>query len=163
MTWAGELVHEGQTAMCTVADSKYTLCVYKNPKVRHKPPRVVPMLTNVWFARKGPPHRRSGREVHHVVAAYRTLSRGVDGVNHMALQIRHVGRQMTWAHAVRAFVLRYAVVNAFATCRQLGLCKETTSMWEWQWQVLRRRYFAHPLRQEVHLPVATQRRRVCHF
>ena len=42
-------------------------------------------------------------------------------------------------------VLRYAVANAFATCRQLGLCKETTSMWEWQWQVLRRRYFAHPL------------------
>ena len=36
-------------------------------------------------------------------------------------------------------------------------------MWEWQWQVLRRRYFAHPLRQEVHVPVATQRRRVCHF
>ena len=39
-----------------------------------------------------------------------------------------VGRQMAWAHTVRAFVLRYAVVNAFATCRQLGLCKETTSM-----------------------------------
>ena len=23
-------------------------------------------------------------------------------------------------------------------------------MWEWQWQVVRRRYYAHPLRQEVH-------------
>ena len=97
------------------------------------------MLTNVWFARRGPPHRRSGREVHPVVAAYRTLSRGVDGVNQMALQMRQVGRQMTWAHAVRAFVLWYAVVNAFATCRQLGLCKETISMWEWQWQLLWRR------------------------
>ena len=48
----------------------------------------------------------------------------------MALQMRHVGRQMTWAYAVRAFVLRYAVVNVFATCQQLGLCKETTPMWE---------------------------------
>ena len=84
-------------------------------------------------------------------------------MNQMALQMRLVGRQMTWAHAVRAFVLRYAVVNVFATCRQWGLCKETTSMWEWQWQVLRRRYFAHPRRQEVHVPVATQRRRVCQF
>ena len=121
------------------------------------------MLTNVWFARKGPPHRLSGREAHPVVAAYRTLWRGVNGVNQMALQMRHVGRQMTWAHAVRAFVLRYAVVNAFATCRQLGLCKETTSMLDWKWQVLRRRYFAHPLRQEVPVPVATQRRLVCHF
>ena len=118
--------------------------MYKSPTIGHKPPRVVPMLTNVWFARKGPPHRRSGREVHPVVAAYRTLSRGVDGVNQMALQMRQVGRQMTWAHAVRAFVLQYTVANAFATCRQLGLCKETTSMWEWQWQVLRRRYFATP-------------------
>ena len=109
--------------MCTVADFKYSLCVYKNPKVGHNPPppRVVPMLTNVCFACKGPPHRRSGEEVHPAVAAYRTLSRGVDGVNQMALQMGEVGRQVAWAHAVRAFVLRYAVVNAFDTCRQLGL------------------------------------------
>ena len=38
----------------------------------------------------------------------RTPSRGVDVVNQMALQMRQVRRQMTWAHAV----LRYAVVNA---------------------------------------------------
>ena len=50
VTWAGEQMQEGQTAVCTVADFKYSLCVYKNPKVGHKPPRVVPMLTNVWFA-----------------------------------------------------------------------------------------------------------------
>ena len=163
VTWAGEQVQEGQTAVCTVADFKYSLCVYKNPTVGHKPSSVVLMLTNVWFARGQPPHRQSGREVHPVVAAYRTLSRGVDGVNQMALQMRHVGREITWAHAVHTFLLWYAVMNAFASCRQLGLCKETTSMWEWQWQVLRRRYFAHLLRQEVHVPVATQRRRVCHF
>ena len=30
-------------------------------------------------------------------------------------------------------------------------------MWKWQWQVLRLRYFAQPLRQEV----TTQQRRVC--
>ena len=103
--------------------------------------------------------------MHPVVAAYRTLSRSFDGVNQMALQMRQVGRQMTWAHGHNrhGFVLRYAVVNAFATCRQLALCKKTTSMWEWQWQLLQRRYLAHPLRQEVHVPVATQRRRVCHF
>ena len=50
VTWAGEQVEEGETAVCTVADLKYSLCVYKNPKVGHKPARVVPMLTNVWFA-----------------------------------------------------------------------------------------------------------------
>ena len=85
VTWAGEQVREGQTAVCTGADSKYNLCVYKNPKVGNKPPCIVPMLTNVWFARKGPPHRRSGGKVHPVVAAYSTLSCGVDGVNQMAL------------------------------------------------------------------------------
>ena len=50
VTWAGEQVQEGQMAVCTIADFKYNLCTYKNPKVGHKPPRVVPMLTNVWFA-----------------------------------------------------------------------------------------------------------------
>ena len=130
VTWAGDQVQEGQTAVCTVAGFKYDFLLVQESEGRAQPPpppRVVPMLTNVWFARKGPPHRRSGREVHPVVAAYRTLSRGVDGVNHIALQMRRVGRQMTWAHVVRA----YAVGNAFATCRQWGLCKETTSMWEW--------------------------------
>ena len=86
VTWAGEQMKEGQTAVCTVADFKFSLCVYKNPKVGHKPPRAVPMLTNVRFARKGPTHRRSSWEVQPVVAAYRTLSRGVDRVNQMALR-----------------------------------------------------------------------------
>ena len=38
VTWAGEHVQEGQTAVCIVADLKYSLCLYKNPKVGHKPP-----------------------------------------------------------------------------------------------------------------------------
>ena len=78
VTWAGEHVQEGQMAVCTVADLKYSSCVCNNLKVGHKPPRVVPMLTNVWCARKGTHHRRSGREVNpsgggvlHTVARWR--------------------------------------------------------------------------------------------
>ena len=117
---AGELLGEGQTATCTVNDARYAMVVFKNPKVGHKPPRVVQMLTNVHFPQAGPVHRRSGNEVNPVVANYRQLPRGVAGVNQMALQMRQMGRQMTGSHAVRAFVLRYAGVNAYATCRSLG-------------------------------------------
>ena len=45
-------MQEAQTAVCTAADLKYSLCVYKNPKVGHKPPRVVPMLTKCVVCRK---------------------------------------------------------------------------------------------------------------
>ena len=38
VTWAGEQVQEGQTAVFTVADFKYTLCVYMCPKVGYKAP-----------------------------------------------------------------------------------------------------------------------------
>ena len=47
------------------------MVVFKNPKVGHKPPRVVPMLMNVHFQQAGPVHRRSGNEVNPVVASYR--------------------------------------------------------------------------------------------
>ena len=50
------------------------------------------------------------------------------GQSQMALQMRQVGRQMTWSHAVRAFMLRYAAGNAFATCKALGLVDEQTTM-----------------------------------
>ena len=117
---AGEPLAEGQTATCTVDDARYAMVVFENPKVVHKPPREVPMLTNIHFPQAGPVHRRSGNQVNPVVASYRPLSRGVDGVNQTALQMRHMGCQMTWSHAVRAFVLRCAVVNAYATCWSLG-------------------------------------------
>ena len=91
---AGQLLAEGQTATCTVDDARYAMVVFKNPKVGHKPPRVVPMLTNVHFPQAGPTHRRSWDEVNPVVASYRQLSRGVDGVNLMALQMRQMGRHM---------------------------------------------------------------------
>ena len=115
------------------------MVVFKNPKVGPKPPRVVPMLTNVHFPQAGPVHRRTAIEVNTVVASYRQLSRGLDGVNQMALQMRQMGRHMTWSHAVRAFVLRYAKVNAYATCRSLGGAP-TGTMFDWQWDLIRRRF-----------------------
>ena len=48
------------------------------------------------------------------------VSLGVDSVNQMALQMRQIGGRMTWLHAVCAFALQYAVVNAYATSRSLG-------------------------------------------
>ena len=71
---ARELLAGGQTATCTVDDTRYAMVVFKNPKVGHKPPRVVPMLTNVHFPQAGPVHRRSRNEVNLVVASYRQLS-----------------------------------------------------------------------------------------
>ena len=68
---AGELPGEGQTATCTVDHARYAMVVFKNPKVGHKPPRVVPMLTNVHFPQAGPVHCRSGNEVNPPVASYR--------------------------------------------------------------------------------------------
>ena len=38
VTWARDQVQEGHTAMCTVADFKYSMCMYKNPKVGQNPP-----------------------------------------------------------------------------------------------------------------------------
>ena len=157
--WAGELLGEGETATCTVDDARYAMLVFKNPKVGHKPPRVVPMLTNVHFPRARPVHRRSGNEVNPVVANYRQLSRGVDGVNQMALQMRQMGRQMTWTHAVRAFVLRYAVVNAYATCRSLGGGGRTGTMFYWKWDLIRRRFCAVAAAKPIHVPVRMPGRR----
>ena len=118
------------------------------------------MLTNVHFPQAGPVHRRSGNELNPVVASYRQLSRGVDGVNQMALQMRQMGRQMTWSHAVRAFVLRYAVVNAYATCRSLGGAR-TGTMFDWQWDLIRRRFCTVAEAKPIHVPVRMPGRRVC--
>ena len=78
---AGQLLAEGQTATCTVDDARYAMEVFRNQKLGHKPPRVVPMLPNVHFPQAGPVHCRSENEVNPVVAGYRQLSRRVDGVN----------------------------------------------------------------------------------
>ena len=107
---AAALTQEGDMARAIVADKNYELAVYKNPKVGHKPPRLVPSLTNSWYGEEVPKDRRANA-FPPVVACYREFSRAVDGANQMALQMRQLGRQMTWSHAVRAFMVRCAAGN----------------------------------------------------
>ena len=105
LTKAKQSTQEGDCARAIV-DGTYELCIYKNPKVRHKPPKIVPFLTNSWYGVDDPARDRRGNNLPAVVAKYREVSRAVDGANQMALQMRQMGRQMTWSHAVRAFMLR---------------------------------------------------------
>ena len=46
----------------------------------------------------------------------------------MDVQLRIMTRQMTWASAVRVFMLRYAPANAFAPCKALGLVERVTTV-----------------------------------
>ena len=78
----------------------------------------------------------------------------------MALEMRHMGHQMTWWHAVRAFVLRYAVVNAYATCWSLGGAQMGT-MFESQWDLIRRRFCKDAVAKPIHVPVRMPGRPVC--
>ena len=68
MDRTGELLAQGHTTVCTVEDAKYSMVVFKNAKVGHKPPGVVPMLTNVHFTIRGVIHPCSGNEAQLVVA-----------------------------------------------------------------------------------------------
>ena len=74
----------------------------------------------------------------------------------MALEMRQMGREMTWSLAVRAFVLRYAVVNAYAICRSLG-GPQTGAMFDGQWDLIRHRFCTVAMAKPIHVPV----RRVC--
>ena len=78
----------------------------------------------------------------------------------MALQMRKMGRQMTWSHAVGAFVLRYAVVNAYATCWSLGGA-QTGTMFDWQWDYIRCRFCKMAVAKPIHVPVRMPGRRRC--
>ena len=138
---AAALTQEGDVARAILAYKNYELAVYKNPKVGHKPPRLVPFLTNCWYGEEVPKDRR-GNPLPPVLACYWEFSRAVDGANQMALQMRQLGRQMTWSHTVRAFMVRYAAGNAFATAKALGLVDDKTTMWEFQWDILKQRYFS---------------------
>ena len=141
LTRAAALTQEGDMARAIVANKNYELAVYKNPKVGHKPPRLVPFLTNCWYGEEVPKDRR-GNPLPPVVACHREFSRAVDGAKQMALQMRQLGRQMTWSHAVRVFMVRYAAGNAFATAKASGLVDDKTTMWEFQWDMLKQRYFS---------------------
>ena len=90
LTRAAALTQEGDMARAIVADKTYELAVYKNPKLGHKPPRLVPFLTNCWYGEEVPKDRR-GNPLPPVVACYREFSRAVDGANQMALQMRNWG------------------------------------------------------------------------
>ena len=43
---------------------------------------------------------------------------------------------------MRGFMVPYAPGNAFATANALGLVDEKTTMWEFQWDILKQRYFS---------------------
>ena len=157
----GDTIQAGQAAVATVDGHTYALQVYKQPKTRGKPPKLVPILSNVWYAARGPPHH-TGLEIHPLVAAYRQVAWGVDSANQTALQMRLFGRQMSWSQAVRGFLVRYAATNAIATCRALKRCCGTDGMCEWQRALFCRRYCtdAQP-RRNIHVPVGGAQRRAC--
>ena len=100
----GQTIQAGQTAVATVDGHKCAVPVYKQPKTGVKPPKSVPILSNVWYAARGPLHP-TGQEIHPLVGAYRQVARGLDSANQMALQMRLLGRQMSWSQAVRGFLL----------------------------------------------------------
>ena len=81
---AGDTIQAGQTAVATVEGQKYALQVYKQPKTGGKPPKLVPILSNVWYAARGPLHH-TALEIHPLVVAYRQVAREVDCANQMAL------------------------------------------------------------------------------
>ena len=71
-----------------------------------------------------------------------------------------MGHQMTWARAVRAVILQYAVVNTYATCRSLG-GGQTGTMFDWQWDLIRRRFCEVAVAKSIHVLVRMPGRRVC--
>ena len=115
---AGDTIQAGQTAVATVDGRKYALQVYKQLKTGGKPPKLVPILCNVWYAARGPLHH-TRRKIHPLVAAYCQVARGVDSANQMVVQLRLFGREMSWSQAVGGLLLRYAAAKAFATCRTM--------------------------------------------
>ena len=75
--------------------------MYKQPKTGGKPPKLVPIVSNMRYAAGALHH--TGQEIHPLVAAYRQVARGVDSTNQMALQMRLLGRQISWSQALRGF------------------------------------------------------------
>lgn len=146
-----------------VIDGGCKLCVFKNRPVGRKPARIVPLLHNVKFSGRSVTHHL-GYEIPPAIYAYRQLAGGVDTANQMALQHREVGRCSTWAQAVRYFLLRYAMTNAFATCRFLKLLPKGERMYAFQWACMKA-VCGEPLLRHVgsvHAPLRRATRTTCH-
>jgi hypothetical protein len=150
--------------MRTVVIKGFALGVFKNPKVGQKAARVVPFLHNILFNAFWVTHHLR-YQIPPPVRAYRMLAGGVDTANQMALQHRETGRCSTWAQAVRHFLLRYAITNAFATCRQLGVVPRGERMSDFQWACMKA-VCGQPIPQRVpatkHLPIAGARKQCAH-
>ena len=129
----------GGTHVTVNKATKIALHLYKHPAIGGKKTKVVPFLTNVAWDIPAEEHRSKAYIVPPIVGAYRALSSGVDPCNQMALQLRELGRFRTWSKAVRAFILRYAMSNTFATCQVLHLLPPNTTMFEFQWTVMKER------------------------
>ena len=67
---------------------------------------------------------------------------------------------MTWSHAVCVLVLRYAVVNTYATCRSLG-GGQTGTMFDWQRDLIGRHFCKVAVPKPIHVPARMRGRRVC--
>lgn len=133
---AGAECSDGEVASAVVRRQRYSLIVYKQPPVGGKSSRVVPFVSNCLFDAEGVPHKR-GYVLPAPVFCYRIMAGGVDTCNQLALQHRELTRFRPWSQALRAFMLRYALVNAYTVCRMQGLFPWKSTMFEWQWGVLK--------------------------
>ena len=129
----------GGTHVTVNKATKIALHLYKHPAIGGKKTKVVPFLTNVAWDIPAEEHRSKAYIVPPIVRAYRALSSGVDTCNQMALQLRELGRFRTWSKAGRAFILRYAMSNTFATCQVLHLLPPNTTMFQFKWNVMKER------------------------
>ena len=161
---AGEVLEEGGLATAKVSTANYTLQVYKNPRLGHKPPRVVPLLSNCGFPQEVVVHKKRGYEMPAIIGCYRALVDGVDTANQLALQHRETDRLRKWSAVVRSFLMRYAVVNIFTMVKCSKLVKPETTMWEFQWDLLTTLIDIEvpETPQAVHVPVEANRAACVH-
>ena len=159
----GANLREGGEECAVASDLPFALHCFKNPKVGGKAARVVPMYTNCSVDPALWQHPR-GHWLPPLVGAYRSLAAGVDQANALALHFREIQRFQTWSRALRAFVLRYGVVNTISTCKDLCLVPEETSLWDFQ-RMLLDDFFPEErfAKKEVHCIRATVKRGVCAY
>ena len=97
-------------------------------------------LTNCQYGEEVPKGKR-GNPLPPIVACYQVFFSAVDSANQTALQMHQLGRQMKWSHVVRPFMVWYAAGNVSATAKTLWLVDNKTSLWEFQWDIMKQRYF----------------------